>query len=119
MRCRVIGGSGFRDIIGGMPEINLTEQILIDLRAYYEDPTIRQVTQAELNWEAQYMRGYLDRQQHMENGGMPVITSTQNGSQKRKFDEMDIEDEDEGPQSTSTSSAVDSLQQGVSGLTHQ
>lgn len=117
MCCRGIGGSGFKDIIGGMLEIDLTEQVLIDLRAYYDDPTIRQVTQSELNWEAQCKRESLDRQQQMESGGMPAITSTQNGSQKRKFDEMDIEDEE--PQRTSTSSAVDSLQQGSSGLTHE
>jgi len=116
MRCRDIGGSGFRDIIGGMLEIDLTEQVLIDLRAYYDDPTIRQVTQSELNWEAQCRRESRDRQQ-VEDGGMQAITSTQNGSQKRKFDEMDIEDE--GPQSTSTSSAADSLQQGFSGSTHK
>jgi len=117
MCCRDIGGSGFRDIIGGMLEIDLTEQILIDLRAYYDDPTIRQITQAELDWEAQCKREWLYRQQQMDNGGMPACASSQNGSQKRKFDAMDVEDEE--PQMASTSSAADSLQQGFSGLTHQ
>lgn len=118
MRCRDIGGSGFRDIIGGMLEIDLTEQVLIDLRAYYDDPTIRQVTQSELNWEAQCRRESRDRQQ-VEDGGMQAITSTQNGSQKRKFDEMDMDTEDEEPQMASTSLAADSLQQRFSGSTHK
>jgi hypothetical protein len=98
-----------------MPETILTEQYLNGLRAEVSDPTLRQVTKAELAWEQcdNLSAGW----HQMENNGTSGCSFSQNSSKKRKADEMEAEEEE--PQGTSTSSAVDNLQQGYARFTHR
>jgi hypothetical protein len=98
-----------------MPETILTEQYLNGLRAEASDPTLRQVTKAELAWEQcdNLSAGW----HQMENDGTSACSFSQNSSKQRKADEMEAEEEE--PQGTSTSSAVDNLQQGYARFTHR
>jgi hypothetical protein len=112
----MLNGRTLEEVIAELPETILTESYLNGLRVEAGDPTLRQVTKAELAWEEQCARLSAGGHQ-VGNNGMPAIYSSQNRSQKRKADEMDIDDEE--PHGTSTSSAVDDAQQGFSRFTHR
>jgi hypothetical protein len=112
----MLNGRTPEEAIDGIPETILTEGYLNGLRVEAGDPTLRQVTKAELAWEEQCTKlsaGWCQVGNHRISAG----SFSQNSSQKRKADEMDTEDD--VPQETSTSSTVDTLQQGCSRFTHR
>jgi hypothetical protein len=111
-----LNGRTLEEAIAGIPETILTEGYLNGLRVEARDPTLRQVTKAELAWEEQCTRLSAGWHQ-METNGITADSSSQTSSQKRKADEMDTEDEES--QETSTSTTVDTFQQGSSRFTHR